>query len=131
RSGYAFHCPPRSLRDGEHVVQLNVRARSGEVLEHRFNIQVRKSEEFEENMTIRRRMTQVEVDVAEAILDSLGHRPGFRLILVQRASLDLERLLMTLTALRAQVYRDWRLEILASDTDTVAAIRALIAEGAG
>ena len=37
RSGYAFHCPPRSLRNGEHVVQLNVRARSGEVLEHRFD----------------------------------------------------------------------------------------------
>ena len=31
RSGYAFHCPPRSLRNGDHVVQLNVRARSGEV----------------------------------------------------------------------------------------------------
>ena len=85
RSGYAFHCPPRSLRNGDHVVQLNVHARSGEVLEHRFTIVVRKSEEFEDGMTIRRRMTQVEADVSEEVLDSLGHRPGFRLMLRQQA----------------------------------------------
>jgi hypothetical protein len=130
RSGFAFHCPPRSLRNGDHVVQLNVRARSGELLERRFNILVRKSEEFEEGSTIRRRMTQVETDVSEQVLEGLGHRPGFRLILRQGTALDISSLLATLGSLRAQVYRDWRLEILVPDTDTYAAVRLLIDEGA-
>ncbi len=130
RSGYAFHCPPRSLRNGEHVVQLNVRARSGEVLEYRFRIEVRKSEEDEDGLSIRRRMTQVEADVADAVLDSLDHRPGFRLVLCQGAALDLDRLLTTLGSLRNQVYRDWTLQVLAADADTGAAVCALIAEAA-
>ncbi|MEJ0016680.1 MAG: glycosyltransferase family 9 protein [Acetobacteraceae bacterium] len=130
RSGYAFHCPPRSLRDGEHVVQLNVRARSGDVLEHRFRIQVKKSEEFDDGIAIRRRMTQVEADVSDEVLDSLGHRPAFRLILWQNSAIELDRLLETVASLRSQVYRDWRLVILTSDADTGAATRALIAEAA-
>jgi ADP-heptose:LPS heptosyltransferase/GT2 family glycosyltransferase len=130
RSGYAFHCPPRTLRNGDHVMQLNVHARSGEVLEHRFAIIVRKSEEFEDGTTIRRRMTQVEADVSEDVLDGLGHRPGFRLILRQNADLDIEGMLATIGALRTQVYRDWRLDILASDSDASRAVGALIAEAA-
>jgi len=128
RSGYAFHCPPRSLRNGEHVVQLNVRARDGEIFEHRFKIEVRKSEEFEEGSTIRRRMALVEADVARQVLDGLAHRPGFRLILRQGIGLDIGALLATLESLRAQVYRDWRLEILPADTDTALAVRALVLE---
>ena len=130
RSGYAFHCPPRSLRNGEHVVQLNVHARSGEVLEHRFNIVVRKSEEFHEGLTIRRRMTQVEADVSEEVLDSLAHRPGFRLDAATAGAVDPKALLATSESLRSQVYRDWRLEILDEDADTGVAVRALVAEAA-
>ncbi len=130
RSGYAFHCPPRSLRNGEHVVQLNVRARSGEILEHRFNVLVGKSEGSEDGMTIRQRMTQVEADVSRDVLDSLAYRPDFRLILRQDTVLDIEGLLATLASLRTQVYRDWRLEVLASDASTGDAVRALLAEAA-
>src|SRR6202000_1578720 len=118
RSGYALHCPPRRLRNGQHVVQLNVRALSGEVFEYRFNIQVRKSEESEEGSTIRRRMTLVEANVAQQVLDGMGHRPGFRLRLRQGSMLDIGPLLATLQSLRSQVYRDWRLEIVPEDTDT-------------
>jgi ADP-heptose:LPS heptosyltransferase/GT2 family glycosyltransferase len=128
RSGYAFHCPPRSLRNGGHVVQLTVRARSGDVLEHRFTINVRKSEEFEEGTTIRRRMTQVEADVCEDLLESLQHRPHFRLILRLNPQGDLEGLQGTIESLREQVYRDWRADILASDPDTARAARALVSE---
>jgi ADP-heptose:LPS heptosyltransferase/GT2 family glycosyltransferase len=131
RSGYAFHCPPRSLRNGEHVVQLNVRARSGEVFEYRFNIQVRKSEESEEGSGIRRRMTLVEANVARQVLDGMAHRPGFRLLLRQGSMLDIAELLATLQSLRSQVYRDWRLEIGPADAYTARAVRALIAEAAG
>ena len=130
RSGFAFHCPSRNLRNGDHVVQLVIRAHSGETLEHRFDIRVKKPEEFEEGITIRRRITQVEADAMEAVLDSLGHHPGFRLILRQYGALSIERLLATIGSLRAQVYRNWRLEILASDAHASAAVRTLIAEEA-
>ena len=130
RSGYAFHCPPRSLRNGEHVVQLNVRARSGEILEHRFGIVVRKAEEFEDGVTIRRRMTQVEADVSEDVLNRLGHRPGFRIILRLGAAADPQELLATIESLREQVYRDWRLDILTGDPDAARTVRTLIAEAA-
>ena len=130
RSGYAFHCPPRSLRNGEHVVQLNVRARSGEVLEHRFNIVVRKTEEFEEDLTIRRRMKQVEVDVAEDVLDSLAHRPGFRIVLRRASVAEPEHLLATLNSLRSQLYREWRLEIPADEAGAASDIVSFIAAAA-
>ena len=130
RSGYAFHCPPRSLRNGEHVAQINVRARSGEFLEHRFRIEVRKSEEDEDGFSIRRRMAQVEADVVHEVLGNLGHCPGFRLTLRQQAPLDDERLLATIGSLRNQVYRDWTLLILTADATTGADVRALIADAA-
>jgi hypothetical protein len=130
RSGFAFHCPPRALRDGEHVIQLNVRGRAGELLEYRFNITIRKSEEFDEGMSIRRRMTQVERDVAQDVLASLDYRPGFRLMLPLASLPDRDQLLATLASLRRQAYRDWRLDVLPSDATIGDAIRALIEQGA-
>ena len=118
------------LRNGEHVVQLNVLAKNGEVLEYRFEIEVRKSEEDDEEFGIRRRMTPVETDIAGEVLESLGHRPKFRLLLRLCAALDLEQMLGTLGSLRDQVYRDWSLQILAPDVDTSVAVRVLIAEAA-
>jgi ADP-heptose:LPS heptosyltransferase/GT2 family glycosyltransferase len=130
RSGYAFHCPPRSLRNGDHVVRLNVRARNGDVFERHFDIQVRKSENAEDGIAIRQRMMQAEADVSEDVLESLGHRPAFRLILCQSSVLDLESLLATIGSLRGQVYRFWRLEIWAHGADTCAAVRTLISAAA-
>jgi ADP-heptose:LPS heptosyltransferase/GT2 family glycosyltransferase len=130
RSGFAFHCPPRALRNGEHVVQLNVRGRAAELLEYRFNITIRKSEEFDEGMSIRRRITQVERDVADDVLASLGHRPGFRLILPLPSEPDPDQFLATLASLRTQTYRDWRLDVLPSDPAIGDVVRALIERGA-
>ncbi len=128
RSGYAFHCPPRSLRNGEHIVQLKVRARSGQVLEHRFSVQVRKSEEAEDGLTIRRRVIQAEQDVAEELLDNLGQRRSFRLILRQTGDVDPPALLATIGSLREQVYRDWQLEILAPGKVALAEVGVVLAE---
>src|SRR4029077_5064879 len=61
---------------------------------------------------------------------SLGHRPGFRLILRHGPLLDPEALLTTLESLRTQVYRDWRLEILTRNSDTGLAIHTLISQAA-
>jgi ADP-heptose:LPS heptosyltransferase/GT2 family glycosyltransferase len=130
RSGYAFHCPPRSLRDGQHVVHLKLRARSGQILEHRFTILVRKSEDAEEGLTIRQRITQVEIDVAEDLLGGLEHRPSFRLVMRQGSEIDPAALLATLGSLRNQAYRDWHLDVLAKDSVALAGLRVLLAEAA-
>jgi ADP-heptose:LPS heptosyltransferase/GT2 family glycosyltransferase len=119
RSGFAFHCPPRSLRNGEHTVQLHVHAHSGDVLEHQFRILVRKAEEFDDAATIRRRITQVEAELSEDVLESIGHRPAFRILLRQLAGGEPANLRDTLASLRGQVYREWRLDVLADDTHAV------------
>ena len=131
RSGYAFHCPPRALHNGEHVVRVTVRARNGEVLEHLFRIEVKKSEEDDELTSIRQRMTRVETTMLAGVLDSLGYRPQFHLLLLQGAAIALDGLHATLESLRTQTYADWRLTVLASDADAGFAVRLWLAEHGG
>ena len=83
RSGYAFHCPPRSLRDGTHTVRLVVRAKSGQEMIRSFTIEVRKSEDEDSLTAIRRRMSRAEANVLAAVLDELDYHPQFRLVLRQ------------------------------------------------
>ncbi|HVC17264.1 MAG TPA: glycosyltransferase family 9 protein, partial [Rhodanobacter sp.] len=128
RSGYAFHCPPRALHDGKHIVQVTVRAKNGEVLEHRFQIDVKKSEEDDELATIRRRMTRVETTMLAGVLDSLGYQPRFHLLLRQDAAIALDGLRATLDSLRNQTYDAWRLTVLAEDADAGFAVRLWLAE---
>ncbi len=128
RSGYAFHCPPRALRDGEHDVTLTVRAKNGQALANRFRIDVRKSEEDGELATIRRRMTQVESGMLGGLLDDLGYRPAFHLLLRQGSTIALDGLRATVEALRHQVYRSWQLTVLVEDPDAAFAVRLLLAD---
>ena len=114
RSGFAFHLPPRILRNGRHVVQLNMRARNGEVLQREFAINVRKSEEHEDLVALRRRISDVEAGVAADVLRDLDHRPRFRIVL-RMATPDEAALRTTLASLRGQVYRDWTLTVIGAD----------------
>ncbi len=133
RSGYAFHCAPRTLQNGEHVVQLTVRAGNGRTLVRRFSITVSKTDEGDQ-IGIRRRMPAVEADTCIDVLDRLGHRPVFHLTVHQGEMPPPERLRATLTSLRSQVYRDWRLRILVADrqeADTLAVALATDTEMSG
>ncbi|MDR3535508.1 MAG: glycosyltransferase family 9 protein [Acetobacteraceae bacterium] len=125
RSGYAFHCPPRVLRDGAHAVQLTVRANNGREHVVRFAIEVRKAEDQDELANIRRRVARVETDLIDSLLTDLNCRPAFHLVLRQTGTLAVERLTTTLDTLRGQVYRDWRLSILADAADA-STVRGLI-----
>ena len=127
RSGYAFHCPPRSLRNGEHMVKISVRALNGEELHRSFRIEVRKPEGSDETVAIRRRMPLVEADVLTESLAKLDYRPSFRLVLRQNGPMDAAQLACTLASLGSQAYRDWRMTALAEDADSAAAIRAGLA----
>lgn len=128
RSGYAFHCPPRSLRDGQHEVQLTVRAVSGHEHVQRFTITVKKSEEHDDHASIRRRISRVESAAFENLLASLDYHPAFRVILRHTGSIEPERLRITLMALRRQTYPLWRVVVLVDAADQVSALQVLIAE---
>ncbi|PPQ37663.1 glycosyltransferase family 9 protein [Rhodopila globiformis] len=124
RSGFAFHCPPRSLRDGEHTVSLKVRTDDGQAISRSFRITVRKSGDEIEQNGIRRRVPRAESDMLLAFLDSMRYRPAFRFIL--RPDGGTEPLRATLSALRTQAYADWTMLVLAEDADAALAVRAVI-----
>jgi ADP-heptose:LPS heptosyltransferase/GT2 family glycosyltransferase len=131
RSGYAFHCPPRSLRDGTHTVRLVIRANNGQEMIRSFTIEVKKTEDDDSLASIRRRMSSTETNFLEGVLDELEYRPGFRLILRQAGAPVPELLRATIDSLTRQAYPHWLLEILAGGDDDAAALRDLVAGYAG
>ena len=127
RSGFIFHCPPNALADGPHIVQLVLRAKTGRTFSHQFTIEVQKEQAAEDYATIRRRLSQAEVELYEDILGRLKSRASFQLLLCQTMGASAERLALTLQSLAAQAVADWQLLVVA-DADVSALIRQ-IAEG--
>jgi ADP-heptose:LPS heptosyltransferase/GT2 family glycosyltransferase len=128
RAGFAFHCPPRSLKDGEHTIKLWILANSGQELIREFRITVKKSDDQQDLTGIRRRVPRVEADMMLASLAAMNYRPSYRFILRQDAAVDAARLGVTLDALRAQAYTDWAVLVLAEDEATAASVQAIIGE---
>ena len=128
RSGYAFHCPPRSLRNGPHVVKIIARSVSGAEMEHSFNINVHKLEGVDDSGTIRRRMPLVEIDMLTETLARLGQHPAFRLVVRQNGPIDPTLLGRTFAALHSQAYHDWHLTVLAEDSESADVVRGCLAE---
>jgi len=124
RSGYAFHCPPRSLRNGAHVVKITARTINGASMEHSFHIDVRKPEGSDDTGGVRRRMNLVEVDVLTEALARLDYHPEFHLVLRQNGPIEPAALERTLISLECQAYRDWQLVALAEDEESAALVSA-------
>ena len=125
RSGYAFHCPPRVLKDGAHEMTLLVRAGSGEEHAVRFAFEVARAADGDDLGGIRRRAPRAELDLTLALLADLGIRPRFHLVLLNQDGFDAERLMVTLDGLRRQIYPDWTATVLARPAEADA-IRGLI-----
>ncbi len=126
RSGFAFHCPPRSLRDGEHYVRLVIRANNGREMERSFRITVKKSDEANDQGGIRRRVPRPEIDLMTGLLAERGWRPSYRLLLRQGTEIDIDRTNRTLESLRLQAYQDWSVLVLAATEDVAVAVRMMI-----
>ncbi|HVC62507.1 MAG TPA: glycosyltransferase family 9 protein [Acetobacteraceae bacterium] len=131
RSGYAFHCPPRSLRDGTHTVRLAIRSNNGQEMIRSFTIEVKKTEDDDSIASIRRRMGKAEANILAEVLRDLEYHPGFRLILRQTGAPAPGPLRATIESLARQGYADWRLAVLTDADDGAAALRALVADCAG
>ncbi|MSP01795.1 MAG: glycosyltransferase [Acetobacteraceae bacterium] len=126
RSGYTFHCPSRALPDGEHTVQLTARSKAGETYVHAFRITVKKTEDPEEAVSIRRDISRVERDTMFAVLDQLAWRPAFHLIVTGDAAADDKARRLTIGSIAGQSWPNWRATILATGEQEAAAIRAML-----
>ena len=131
RSGYAFHCPPRSLRNGEHIVKITVRALNGAEMEHSFRIDVRKPEGSDDAGTIRRRMSVVETDLLTEALGRLDEHPAFHLVLRHNEPIETAPLDRTFASLGSQVVSRLAPDVLAEDGDNAAVARASLAAQPG
>ncbi len=127
RSGFAFHCPPRSLRDGEHAVRLIIRADNGIEMVRSFRILVKKSDDRDNAVATRRRIPRVESDMMLAVLADMNPRPAFRIFIRHDAAANHDAWRTTIDALRHQAYGDWTVTVLAADDAIVAMVQEVIA----
>ncbi|HEX4368060.1 MAG TPA: glycosyltransferase family 9 protein [Rhodopila sp.] len=127
RSGFAFHCPPRSLRDGDHTIELRVRANSGQEVSRAFGFTVRKADDQADNVSIRRRLLRVETDMMAGFLTDMAYYPAFRFVLRQDGPVEIDRLRATLDALLSQAYANWTVLVLAGTAEIAAGTKAAIA----
>ncbi len=138
RSGYTFHCPSRALPDGDHVIQVIARSRTGERYVHAFRITVTKTDDPEAEASIRRRVRRVERDTMFGILDQLDWRPAFHLIVASGpvivAGDELAQIAtareLTFRSILEQSWPEWRVTVLASGTEDAAAAHASIQQAA-
>lgn len=127
RVGYVFHCPLRSLRNGEHAVRIDARAADGDTVSRQFRIEVKKAEESNGFARIRRSMPPAQAELYADVLERLDHHPEFWLILRQGERWERSELAATLRSLDSQIYANWRLLIAADVSGDIAEIRSLIA----
>jgi len=111
RSGFAFHCPARSLADGPHTIAVRVLAEDGAVAEECFSLTVAKPADSTEH-GIRRRVPAAEADLYADTLRRLGRAPRFRLLLHLPPGADLVGLDATFASLAAQIYPHWSVALI-------------------
>ncbi len=150
RGGYIFHCPSRSLPDGEHTIQIIARSKTGGSHVHAFRITVRKTDDPEATSSIRRRIKRVEQTILNGVLDELNWRPGFHLFVtgdpawIDPAWIDPvgdgsgsdgeaaaeKALATTIRSILEQSWTGWRVTMLASCAAEAESMRASIARQA-
>ncbi len=132
RSGYTFHCPSRALPDGDHVIRLIARSKTGGSHVHAFRITVRKTDDPEEAASIRRRIKWVEQKTTNEVLEQLNWRPSFHVIVtghpvgVTAPAGNDNSWELTLRSILEQSWPQWQVTVIASgDADAEAARSAI------
>jgi len=123
QSGYAAHVAPKMLTAGRHVVTVTVRNRAGAAVNEEFSIDVTALDDQGGPWALRRKMSQVEVDLKLALLSRLNWNPLFRIVLRQGGGdALLEKSRRTLESLSRQVYPRWHLTIAPENAPRAALI---------
>jgi len=132
RSGFAFHCPPRALKNGDHKIRLAAEAKNGTTISQEFNLTVNKSEETWEQTGIRRRLPRLESDMMLSLLADLGYAPSISCLFCYHAepakdgsqiTIDQASLAVTLNALRMQAYDNWSAQVVTGTPEEATNIR--------
>jgi ADP-heptose:LPS heptosyltransferase/GT2 family glycosyltransferase len=131
RGGFTFHCPSRALPDGEHVIQIITRSKSGGKHVREFRVEIKKIDDPEAAASIRRRVGLVERNTIDGVLARLDWRPRYHLIVTGDAAADEAARALTIGAIVEQAWDDWRVTMLASGKAEVKALRASVKRLAG
>jgi ADP-heptose:LPS heptosyltransferase/GT2 family glycosyltransferase len=129
RSGFAFHCPQRSLRDGDHTIALTVKGKNGETLVNAFRFTVSKTGDSDDSVRIRTRIPGGEAELYADMLRRLDWQPRFRVLLRGYDAKAPEKLARTLASLEGQIYPHWRVELPGEDLASREAVAAIVAKG--
>jgi ADP-heptose:LPS heptosyltransferase/GT2 family glycosyltransferase len=109
-SGYLCLVPHRILPTGTHTVSVSLRDRTGKTVGIEFRIEVETLSELTGPWSLKRKMSQAEIDLDQRILDSRNWQPRFCVVLPTRADPEsLRRARATLASLAAQIYPNWQL----------------------
>jgi ADP-heptose:LPS heptosyltransferase/GT2 family glycosyltransferase len=136
-SGYAAHLPPKVLSIGLHQVTVTLLDDARPVTQVDFQIDVQDATDTRGPWSLRRKMSQAEVDVKMATLERRGARPRFIVALKSSISEPArEAMHRTLNSLRRQSYANWRLRrprTVTHETDNRAGCgdRATTGDGTG
>jgi ADP-heptose:LPS heptosyltransferase/GT2 family glycosyltransferase len=129
RCGFAFVFPQHSLRDGDHIVKLRIRANNGDTHGESFRITVARSVGGPGVTEIRRRIPHAEATLYADMLRRLDWRPHFRVLLRDADARAPDRLAATLASLDSQIYPHWRAEVLGDTPALREAVASLVAQG--
>ena len=116
RSGFLFSIPPRVLESGRHIIKLRTRTTEGNIKEVGFQVEVKRNPGAEDDYaTIRRRISQVEIDLYQDILSRLGWNPSFCFLLRIAGSIDPTKVGVTIASICRQTYQKWHVVIIADE----------------
>jgi ADP-heptose:LPS heptosyltransferase/GT2 family glycosyltransferase len=122
QSGYAAHIPARLLPAGRHAVTVSARDRAGGTASLQFAIEVKGLADGAGPWSLRRKMSQAEVELQLALLARLQWRPSFCVVLALRTDDDgFAKARRSLESLSRQTYSQWRLCVLPIATRSRAA----------
>lgn len=117
-SGFAALIPNWSLPKGQHTMSITLLDMENKSDSIEFKIQVDEVPEGEGPWSIRRKITQAEIDLQTRILIGLKWRPTFRLLIKTPDSQEgLQKARLTLASLREQAYPDWSALVVGDDRD--------------
>lgn len=124
-SGFSAVLPMRVVPEGNHTVSVALRDKTDRVSRLEFTIEVEEHPDAPGPWSLKRRMTQAEIDLNRSILQHCARPARFAVVLpVGGDNESLHRAGATLATLGAQVYPNWRLIVVPQGTGKRARLAA-------